>query len=653
MKKEFTKAVKTKVFAQIEDIIRLERTAALEVIDEILELLDTVDLSKNPEDEISILIGLARYYVNSRDTNSAEAVLQRALNVAESNELQGEVLHVKSTYAIIHSMRGDHLKAIYIWEDMLTQIDKTQTTWMALVNNLVVAYGFTMQFTRAVDLCYELLQELDAGEDEPDVRISILINLGNAYGPLKSHEKALKAYQEAYELAEREQNIPYLSYVLSNMAGTLSDLQRYDEAYEAAQKALEINQKYYGDEQVADALCLLGSSCTKLERYDEAKSYLMQALPMRQPETDLVGHISTLINLATLHLKQEEYAEALKYLEQAHPLAKDTEIVRHRINLYSLWSEYYEKIQDYQKANECLRVLAELHEQQYTELSAKLISKQEAEYLRHKIELQNQSLIKTNQELEDSNQLIKRQAQQLEEGNRELHASLGMLNRLISIISHDVRGPAANSAAALRMIHDGSLGQEVSQKLIGQVIDSLDGVMDLLTEIMLWIESRSFNKSVDRLMHNVDIMSLLDPVLKLYQSHLSQKKINLDLHCGEGDRTCYTEPNIMKIVLRNILSNATKFTPEGGKIYISFLPKKDHLKLCIRDTGVGMSKEEITMLLKQGLKSKTGTNQEPGMGMGLRYSLGYLKLLGVEFNISSEEGQGTEFTLKLRPAKRD
>ncbi|MCD8481183.1 MAG: hypothetical protein LRZ88_13920 [Candidatus Cloacimonetes bacterium] len=71
---------------------------------------------------------------------------------------------------------------------------------------------------------------------------------------------------------------------------------------------------------------------------------------------------------------------------------------------------------------------------------------------------------------------------------------MGMLNRLISIISHDVRGPAANSAAALKMIQDGSISGESADELLTHIITSLDSVTDLLTEMMVWIESRSFSK---------------------------------------------------------------------------------------------------------------------------------------------------------------
>jgi len=651
MKKPLSSEALDRVREQLDEIIRVERTRALQIVEELENFANDHDYSEYPESLISLYIGLARFHINGRDPKAAELVLQKALAIAESHDLPDEVFHVQSTMAIIHSMRGDHLRAIYTWEDMLAQMDSTHTMWMPIVNNLVVAYGFTMQFARAVDLCFELLQYVDDNPTEPEVRISALINLGNSYRPLKSHEKALKAYEEAIEIATRENILPYLSYALGNMALTMSDLNRYDEAYDYIVRSLEISRKYYGDEHTADTLSTMGSICNKLRRWDEAESCLTQALSLMNAEEDRVGLINVLLNLATMHIEQEQYEQSHKYLQMADEAAKDMEIIQHRINLHKLWTKYYENTGDLKGANASLQVLNDLQEQQYTELSEKLISKQEAEYLRRKIELQNQTYQKKNAELESSNQLIKRQAQQLEESNHDLHTSMGMLNRLISIISHDVRGPAANSAAALKMIQDGSISGESADELLTHIITSLDSVTDLLTEMMVWIESRSFSKDVDRLMQDVSVKGLFDPIIRMYQSHLEQKRIKLDLILAADNLTTYTEPNIMKIVLRNILSNAIKFTPGGGSISISCRDKDRYLELRIRDSGVGMSKEELAKLLKQGLQAKAGTDQELGMGMGIRLSLGYLKLLGVELQVTSEENQGTEFVLKLRKAK--
>ncbi|MCD8481185.1 MAG: hypothetical protein LRZ88_13930 [Candidatus Cloacimonetes bacterium] len=146
MKKPLSSEALDRVREQLDEIIRVERTRALQIVEELENFANDHDYSEYPESLISLYIGLARFHINGRDPKAAELVLQKALAIAESHDLPDEVFHVQSTMAIIHSMRGDHLRAIYTWEDMLAQMDSTHTMWMPIVNNLVVAYGFTMQF---------------------------------------------------------------------------------------------------------------------------------------------------------------------------------------------------------------------------------------------------------------------------------------------------------------------------------------------------------------------------------------------------------------------------------------------------------------------------------------------------------------------------
>ncbi|MCK9557473.1 MAG: tetratricopeptide repeat protein [Candidatus Cloacimonetes bacterium] len=652
MKKDLTEEKAKHIFGLLNELTKAERSRSVEIIHEVEEYLEETDFESKEVVKINTLIGLARYHINGRDANAAEDVLQRALQIAEEINDPDEIFHVQSTLAITYSMRGDHLKAINIWEDMLTQVDKDSTSWISLTNNLVVAYGFTKQFIRAVDLCFELLEEMERRNVDPDDMVPAYINLGNAYGPLRSFDKSLKAYQKALELAIETKNLPYQSYVYGNMARVHADLEDYEQSYDCAMKALEISRNYYGESHIADTLSTVASACVKLGRFDEAKQHLDEALSIIDAETDVMGYTNILVIMSTLMMKQGQYEEAIKPLNEAEMLSKDSDVLQIKVTIRKLFNEYYVAKEDFKNANKAMNELLDLQEEQYKDISERMISKQEAEYLRRKIEEQKESYRHKNEELEKSNKLIKKQSRQLVKSNRELEASLSMLNRLISILSHDVRGPAANSAAALDLILDGSIGKDAVNDLISHVKDNLDAVTDLLAEMMLWIESRSFRKDVDRLMQNVAVKSLLEQVVKFSRGQVHQKQIQVNLQCEPDTIKSYTEPNILKIVLRNILSNAIKYSHQGGTIDITCEQQPKYVELCIRDNGIGMSKKEVASLLKEKSKPREGTNQEMGMGMGLRLCLGYLKILGVDYEINSEEQKGTEFVLYLQKAKK-
>jgi signal transduction histidine kinase len=335
-------------------------------------------------------------------------------------------------------------------------------------------------------------------------------------------------------------------------------------------------------------------------------------------------------------------------LNDADEQSKLTDVMQHKLNVNRLFAMYYKYKQDFRRAVEYQDRFIEAQKELYAELSERLISKQEAEYLRGKIEKQNEANIQKNRELERSNKLIKKQSRLLEKSNKELHNSLSMLNRLISVISHDVRGPAANSAAALRLILGKDLKTSSSQEIVHHVIDNLDSVTDLLAEIMVWIESRSFTKDVERLKRDVDLVQITKQVLRFFQGQIRQKQLQIDISFDEPEMMIHSESHVLRIALRNIMSNAIKFTPERKSIHIRCTRQEGIPVLCIEDSGIGMDETELKKLRKSSLKSKQGTNSEIGMGMGLKLSLSYLKLLNIDYSIQSQKDKGTRFTLKMQ-----
>ena len=627
----------------VDKMVESEKEEAQKMYQEVEYFLHNRDFSEYPDSQVRILLGLARYHVMAKEGDKVFELMDIAEKVCNENDLKNRLISVQSAKAIAHSLAGNHLKAIYVWEDMLEDMTKDHFLWDSIVNNLTVAYVNTKQFTRAVDLSYELLSHLDKEEDE-EVRLTVLINLANSYSPINKHEKSLDCLSEAVGLARKQKNEPVLSYIYGNMSTTLGDLGRYEDGLVYGRKALELQERYYGDEHIADTLTVMGRMLFKLGRYEESEEYLKKALGLFIGSNK--AYMSTAnLHLGNLYLEQKRYDEAQKYIQKGYEISLKMDVDHVKYSAIKLLAALHEELGEYQEAVGYLRQLVDMQDDRYKEMSTKMISRQEAEYLSGKIEEKSESYRKKNVELESSNMLINKQAKALQKSNHDLHNSMAMLNRLITVISHDVRGPVANSAAALRMVRDQDLDVSVKDELISHVLDSLDSTSDLLTEIMIWIESRSYSSDIRRLMRDVSISPLIKSVVKLYQGQLAHKKITLNLELGEELPELHTEPNTLKIVLRNIISNALKYTPECGKIDISCEVVDSQLRLHIKDSGIGMGPEEIRDLKEHKIRSKEGTNQEFGMGMGLRLSLGYLKLLDASYEIHSQIDKGTEFVL--------
>lgn len=626
MKRDFAKSEYEEIKKQLDALHKADKEQAPEILRSMLAYMEDTDLSSHPSEECALLRGIVLFYVNLRDANRAYDYALKAQEVAKKGGNSEDILGAQSLFAIIHSIRGENLKAIDIWEDILVQIDSCSLHYLPILNNLVVAYGFSHQFAKSIDLGYKLLQNLEESNAPATSFCSAYINLGNSYTAMNKHEQAINAFEKALELAEQIGHFSYMNSIHGNLVGIYTDMGDLEKAYHHSLQEYAASQKLPGNIQIAEALSRMGDVCLKLKRLDESEEYLLKALEMLRKEPNPVSISDCLMSLGRLYLEKDEPDKAIASLEEAGPMVASTNVELLYRTLYMTLNSYYLYIKDYEKAHDCLDKLVALNQKEFKDLSENMISVVEAEYLRHQIEKKNEAY----------------QAQ-----NEELTRSMDMLNRLISVLSHDVRGPVANSAQALRLILEGSVSAASIQELTSHVIDNLEASSDLLAEMMLWIESRAFSKEVKRLLQDVDVLCLLESVIQYYRGQIRQKELELVLDFTEETLFSYSEPNILKIAMRNILSNAIKYSHKGGKIYISLSAETDSILLRIRDEGIGMRPEELDKLMIKELKPTMGTAQELGMGMGLRLSFSYLQLLGIRYDIQSKEQAGTKFTLYL------
>lgn len=629
-----------------DDIMQTERQEALKLFAKLELYYSEVDFTGHPAAEIQTLTGLARYRIEERELQIAEELMQKALKIAEEHNLPDEIIRVKSALAVVYSLRGEQVSAITTWEDLMENMDEDHYMWNTIVTNLIVAYGYTKQFYHAIDLSFKLLEFYDNHEN-PGGRLIALINLGNAYRSKSDADKAEKCYREAIKIAKEIENYPYLSYALSNLSMNLSDQKRHEEAFDVAQQALELHRDYFSEAHVGSSYANIGSILLQSDRNEEALDYLQKALEIFGNYDDVAELIGVEQNLGQAYLRLNRPEEALPHLLKGKELSLSKDYQQSHTKACQVLAEYYESQGDYTNMAAEYKKLAEIQTELYEEVSSNMISRQESEYLRRKIEMQNDNLKHKNQELEESNALVSKQAAELQESNTELQNSLDTLNKLVSLISHDVRGPASSISSALRMILDDEFDEDLKKVLMDDMIRSMDGITDLVTEILLWIQSRRYSSGLEEMMHETELIPLINSTMELHKSQVGTKNITVQRDFNNLQISAFTEPITLKIVLRNIISNAIKFTPDKGTIKLSTIQTDTHALIMIEDNGVGMDQEKIDLLLRQELRSSPGTNQEEGSGMGLQLSLGYLKLLGADLDLKSNPGIGTLFTIYL------
>ncbi|MFO8030880.1 MAG: ATP-binding protein [Cyclonatronaceae bacterium] len=256
-----------------------------------------------------------------------------------------------------------------------------------------------------------------------------------------------------------------------------------------------------------------------------------------------------------------------------------------------------------------------------------------------------QHLKKVVQTLED-------EIEQREEVEKELRETNYTNERMIKIVSHDLRSPFQGILGFASMLQEEyeEFSDEERREMVGQIINSSNLAVSLLNQLLDWISLQTgrmpFSPSYHNLSENVQ------EVTELLKSLADSKDIRLVT--GVPDNlTVYADRTMLQSMLRNLLSNAIKFTGRDGKITIEAAATNSHAEISVSDNGVGMDQETLEKILaKEKAVTTKGTGKESGSGLGLIMTKEMINRHGGELTGKSKVNRGTTFTFTL-PRKND
>lgn len=238
--------------------------------------------------------------------------------------------------------------------------------------------------------------------------------------------------------------------------------------------------------------------------------------------------------------------------------------------------------------------------------------------------------------------LIKKQKTALEEQKLALSKSNEDLTKVLSIISHDVRNPLAALEGFLDFQSSGELSKKDEEELRAQLQSLLKNTNKMLDDLVNWSKTKVHGEEIN--IQELTLGSWLTDTVSHMESLAAAKGIHL-FSDYPGNERHYGDPNLMSVVIRNLLQNAIKFTPRGGQIDLKANFDNESLKLSVSDTGVGMSKEQIDEVFTLSKKVGMGTQKEKGSGLGLLICEEYVKLHKGSMQVVSEPGKGSTFSV--------
>ncbi len=247
-----------------------------------------------------------------------------------------------------------------------------------------------------------------------------------------------------------------------------------------------------------------------------------------------------------------------------------------------------------------------------------------------------------------------RYEKQLEDLNHQLKKTVAAKDKLISIIAHDLKNPfnVLKGYANLIAMRYSELSSDKMERYINQISLSCNSYNHLLDNILRWSISQREGfrcKPQDLILEE----SINEHLLQL-DLEAKNKKINVNyIHEAHESLILNIDAGMFDTIIRNILSNAIKYTPRGGNVTIKLKDLGENVEIRIADTGIGMGQEQVDMIFKnEKPESSDGTDGEQGTGFGLSLSLEFLELIKGKLRIEKNIPHGSVFILEFPQMSR-
>lgn len=229
--------------------------------------------------------------------------------------------------------------------------------------------------------------------------------------------------------------------------------------------------------------------------------------------------------------------------------------------------------------------------------------------------------------------------------NHELAKANEAMKTLFSIIGHDLQSPLFNLQSALELLEIPDIDPNEYKDLFISVGKALESNKTMLSNLLNWANQQQGGFKIKPV--DVDIKGLVNELCDAHRQRAEHKGVNISMSLPENSIELNTDPEALRLVLRNLCSNAIKFCNKGDTIGVKVIDHSDYINIEVSDTGRGISEEDLQRIFSTGFTTK-GSKNEKGTGLGLTLCKEFLGMLDSKLDVESELGKGTKFFFNLK-----
>ena len=272
---------------------------------------------------------------------------------------------------------------------------------------------------------------------------------------------------------------------------------------------------------------------------------------------------------------------------------------------------------------------------------------------------QNRDLVEVLNELEEKREELEQLNFRLAESNRELNEANSKLRELsemkeefLALTTHDLRSPLTVISGVINFFTSGRLGELTSEQknMVSMMERNTQSLIELVNDLLDASKLESGTLRLD--FAPVDLRELAEDLRESMGPLARDKEVSLEERLPEDLPPVRADRNKLRRVLVNLISNATKFTPKGGRITLSAERQGGAVRVCVIDTGVGIPPEDLDRLFDKYEQARSrATRSEKGTGLGLYITRQIVELHGGRIEVQSEVGKGSTFSFTVPTAE--
>lgn len=564
-------------------------------------------------------------------------------------------------------------------------------------NQLGITYYFLGNIDQSAELFLKVLRTNEKNYDSLGISRS-LNNIGLAYQEEKAYLKSLEYFKQSLDIKLKIKDYPTLWTSYMNIGLSYSSLHEYNKALNSYLQGLDAWKllKAEKDESYADIISEIGILYQTIDSLASAEKFLNEAVIYYEKSKSSYRVARTYLNLGIVNRKNGNFMSAQNFLSKSKILINES-------GAFSILPDYYSELSNVEESKGNIRNALDYYRRgqvlkdslnnmqnlnkmnQMQEMYR--IEQHDAEtvVLKKEIELGQEKLKRTklitagvisilflvlvfsiylmrnihrwkiaNTKLEDQQNVINNSNIALREQKDELQTLANELQRLnidkdrfMAIIGHDLKSPFNVLLGLSEMLAEGisNINIKEIEEIAKELNRAAQNTYSLLEDILLWTRAQS--GKIPFKPKKLNFTDIANDIVDFFRAAAKSKNIIIN-HSEVANINIYADQDMIKTVLRNLISNAIKFTNNNGLINIKSVQAGSELIISVSDNGIGITPDNLSKMFKASeIITTKGTANETGTGLGLLLCKDFVEIHGGKIWVESEPGKGSEFKFTL------